>query len=173
MRRASRSDLLPDEEPNPSTSSQRRLQTAGTYFAGRDFERTAAGVPLYLAGDQYPLVRARINDRLENLVFLDTGMIGAAIGLPFSSAEEAEVEVARDISVAGFGIASEMPARPVLCRSIEAAGARRSDLPGVLIGAFRLEHRFGFHIGGLLGDGFVRGGVLTLDFQNMRLTDAH
>ncbi len=136
-------------------------------------ERTAAGVPFYLEGDQYPIVRARINDRLETLLFLDTGMIGAAIGLPFSSAEEAEVEVAKNISGAGFGIASEMQARPFLCRSIEAAGARRSHLPGMLISLFRLEYQFGFHIGGLLGDGFVQGGVLTLDFTDMRLTFSH
>ncbi len=42
MRRASRSNLLPDEEPNPLTSSQRRLHTAGTYFASGDFERSEA-----------------------------------------------------------------------------------------------------------------------------------
>lgn len=39
----------------------------------------------------------------------------------------------------------------------------------MLIGNFRLEHQFGFHIGGLLGDGFVNTGALTLGFGAMRL----
>lgn len=33
----------------------------------------------------------------------------------------------------------------------------------------RLERRFGFRIGGLVGDGFVRAGCLDLDFANGRV----
>jgi hypothetical protein len=40
----------------------------------------------------------------------------------------------------------------------------------MLIGNFRLEHQFSFHVGGLLGDGFVNIGALTLDFGTMHLT---
>lgn len=132
-------------------------------------EALSEGVPFYLAGDQYPLVEARINGTVDTLLFLDTGMIGAALGLPFSTAEAADVEVAAGIAGAGFGIASEMPARPFLCRSLEAAGARRTDLPGMLIGHFRLEHQLGLHVGGLVGDGFVNAGALTLDFTAMHV----
>lgn len=134
-----------------------------------DGERLTSGAPFYLAGEQYPLVDARINDRLDTLLFLDSGMIGAAIGVPFSTAEATEVEVARDIEGTGFGISSAMRARPFICRSLSAAGAKRMGLPGMLIGNFRLEHQFGFRIGGLLGDGFVNTGALTLDFGTMHL----
>jgi hypothetical protein len=34
----------------------------------------------------------------------------------------------------------------------------------MLMANFALERRFGFRIGGLLGDGFVNRGVLELDF---------
>jgi hypothetical protein len=132
-------------------------------------ERLVDGTPLYLAADQYPLVHGRINEQVETLLFLDTGMIGAAAALPFSTAEAANVEVARHIESAGFGVSSAMRARPFLCRSLEAAGARLTDLPGMLIGNFRLEHQFRFHIGGLLGDSFVNVGTLTLDFDTMRV----
>jgi hypothetical protein len=134
-----------------------------------DGERLTSGTPFYLAGEQYPLVDARINDQVDTLLFLDTGMMGAAVGLPFSTAEEAGVEVARDIEGAGFGISSAMRARPFICRSLAVAGAERMGLPGMLIGNFRLEHQFGFRIGGLLGDGFVNTGALTLDFGTMHL----
>jgi hypothetical protein len=128
------------------------------------------GVPFFFAGDQYPLVNARINDRQDTLLFLDTGMIGAAVSLPFSTAEDAEVEIAGHLEGAGFGIASEMQARPFLCRSLEAVGVKRDDLPGMLIGLFRLEQQLGFHIGGLLGHDFVSAGALTLDFAAMRVS---
>jgi hypothetical protein len=96
-------------------------------------------------------------------------MIGAAVALPFSTAEAADVEVARHIEGTGFGISSTLQARPFICRTLEAAGARLTDLPGMLIGNFRLEHQFRFHVGGLLGDGFVNTAALTLDFGSMRV----
>lgn len=79
------------------------------------------------------------------------------------------MEIVPHIEGAGFGIGGEMQARPFLCHSLSAAGAGRSDLPGMLIGHFRLEQQLGFHVGGLLGDGFVNAGALTLDFGSMRL----
>lgn len=127
------------------------------------------GISFYLAGDQYPLVRARVNDRLDALLFLDTGMSGAAAGFPLSIARAADLPLAVAATGEGFGVASTLAARPLLCPVIEAAGLRRHDLPGMLLGRFRLEHRFGFRIGGLLGDGFVNRSALSLDFGRMRL----
>lgn len=69
---------------------------------------------------------------------------------------------------------SSQPPTSVACTSptsisLPGAGVDRCDLPGMLMGHFGLEQRFGFHIGGLLGDGFVNAGALTLDFGAMRL----
>jgi hypothetical protein len=128
-----------------------------------------AGTPFYLAGDHYPLVPARINDRLDILLFLDTGMSGAAAGFPISTARAAELEVALGIEGEGFGVDHSLAAQPLLCRSLEVAGLRREHLIGMLLPSFRLERRFGFRIGGLLGDGFINAAALTLDFDAMRL----
>jgi len=160
-----------DREVVPSFRNKQLYERALRLLCRRegDGERLKSGTPFYLAGEQYPLVDARVNDRLETLLFLDTGMIGATVGLPFSTAEAADVEVARDIEGAGFGISSAMRARPFICRTLAAAGAERLGLPGMLIGNFHLEHQFSFCIGGLLGDGFVNTGALTLDFGTMNL----
>lgn len=128
--------------------------------------RLAAGEPLYLAGEQYPLVEARLNDRLDTLLFLDTGMSGAALALPLSTARLANVDLALDQEGEGYGVGQALQAQPIRCRSLSAAGRTRRDLAGMLIRGFKLERRFGFRIGGLLGDGFVRGGLLELDFAN-------
>ena len=37
----------------------------------------------------------------------------------------------------------------------------------MLLARFRLEHQFGFPLGGLLGDGFIGNGRLRLDFAAM------
>ena len=41
---------------------------------------------------------------------------------------------------------------------------------GMLLARFRLEHQFGFRIGGLLGDGFIGNGRLRIDFAAMRVS---
>ncbi len=122
------------------------------------------GEPLYLAGEQYPLVGARLNDRLDTQLFLDTGMSGATIALPLSTARLAEVDVALEARGTGYGVASTLDAHPMRCREVRAAGSIQHDVDGMLMAAFTLERRFGFRIGGLLGDGFVNRGVLELDF---------
>lgn len=131
--------------------------------------RLTAGEPLYLAGEHYPLVEARVNDRLDTLLFLDTGMSGAALALPASTARLAGValDVARE--GVGYGVGQALEAQPIRCRSLTAAGATRWDLLGMVIDRFKLERRFGLRIGGLVGDGFVRGGCLELDFPGGRV----
>lgn len=70
------------------------------------------GAHFYLAGDHYPLVPARINDRLGTLLFLDTGMSGAAAGFPLTTARVAELEVALGIEGEGFGVDHSLAAQP-------------------------------------------------------------
>jgi hypothetical protein len=127
------------------------------------------GTPFYLASDQYPLIPARINDRLDTLLFLDTGMAGTGIALPMSTAQAANVEVLVDAEGIGYGVQNTLSATPIVCRSVSAAGIEHRDLGGMLLARFRLEHQFGFRIGGLLGDDFIGNGRLRLDFAAMRV----
>jgi hypothetical protein len=127
------------------------------------------GAPFYWAADQYPLVPARLNDRLDTLLFLDTGLSGTAFGLSLSSAQAAEVELVDTTKGVGYGVQHQFQAHALRCQSLSAAGRTRQGLVGMLLQPFRLEHRFGFRIGGLLGDGFVDGRCLWLDFTRMRI----
>jgi hypothetical protein len=49
-------------------------------------EGDEVGTPSYWAADRYPLVAARLNDRLDALLFFDTGLSATAFGLSRSSA---------------------------------------------------------------------------------------
>jgi hypothetical protein len=132
-------------------------------------EPRAVGSSFFWAAGQYPLVPVKLNERLETLLFLDTGMIGAAVGLPLSIARAAEVQVAVGASGVGFAVDRSLQAQPILCPSVAAMGVRRDNLPGMLLGQFRLERQLGFRIGGLLGDGFVNMGRLHMDFRAMAI----
>jgi hypothetical protein len=127
------------------------------------------GSPFYWAADQYPLVPARLNDRLDTLLFLDTGVSGTAFGLSLSSAQAAEVELVDPTKGGGYGVQHQFHAHALRCQSLSAAGHTRQNLIGMLLQPFRLEHRFGFRIGGLLGDGFIDGRCLWLDFIRTRI----
>jgi hypothetical protein len=142
---------------------RRRLQLGGD-------QPVDSGTAFYLASDQYPLVPARINDRLDTLLFLDTGMAGTGVALPMSSARAANVEVLVDAEGIGYGVQNTLSATPIVCRSVSAAGIERHNLAGMLLARFRLEHQFGFRIGGLLGDGFIGKGRLRIDFAAMRVS---
>lgn len=133
-------------------------------------ERPGPGVPFYWAGEHYALVEARIDDRLDTLLFLDTGMVGAAFRITPAMAEHAGLESGATRTHAGFAIAHQLAARPVRAQAIEAAGARRERLDGMLVAAFRLERAFGFRVSGLLGQDFIAGGSLDLDLAHMRVS---
>ncbi|KAA6184329.1 hypothetical protein F2Q65_12765 [Thiohalocapsa marina] len=127
------------------------------------------GSPLYLAANQYPLLEGRLNDRINTLLFLDTGLSGTGLALPLSTAGAADVDVLVDAEGVGFGIQNRLSALPFVCDSVAAAGARRQRIGGMLLRQFRLERQFGFRIGGLLGDGFIGNGRLRLDFGTMQV----
>ena len=144
----------------------RRELRLGDATGGNGHER---GKPFFWAADQYPLVPARLNDRLDTLLFLDTGLSGTAFGLSLSLAQAAEVELVDTTKGVGYGVQHQLQAHALRCQSVSAADYRRQNLIGMLLQPFRLERRFGFRIGGLLGDGFIDGCCLWLDFTQMRI----
>lgn len=102
-------------------------------------------------------------------MILDTGMSGAALALPASTARLAGVDLDLARDGVGYGVGQALEAQPIRCRSLTAAGATRWDLLGMVIDRFKLERRFGLRIGGLVGDGFVHGACLELDFPRGRV----
>jgi hypothetical protein len=123
------------------------------------------GVPLYLGGALSPLVQARLNDRLECLLLLDTGMTGTALALPPATARLMDLDLNQSPVGRRYGVGASRHARPITLGELTALGVTRGDMPAVLTDALDLEHRLGFRVGGLLGQGFLEGGVLELDLR--------
>lgn len=104
------------------------------------------------------------------MMFLDTGMAGAAVVVPRSSADAARITSIDVTPQTGHGGGGEVQGRFVRLDRV-CLGLTCSDhVEGLVLEDFPLELQFGFRIGGLIAQDFFRGSALTLDFGTMSLT---
>jgi predicted aspartyl protease len=129
-----------------------------------------SSVPFWLAGDHYVVAWGNINREHPVLMFIDTGMTGAAFAAPLSTAMEAALPVSVGDGATGYGGGGTVRAAPLVLSELWLGAAGQSGLSGLLLDAFPLERQFGFRIGGLLAHDFFRPYRLTLDFTRMELS---
>jgi len=130
-------------------------------------EPGGASLALYLAGTHYPLVEARLPGGQWVLLFLDTGMAGAAVALAPSVARQTEL-LGAGAAVLGQGGGGAVAGQPVRLGGLQLNGTTYGDLDALVLEQFPIERRFGARIGGLLGHDFFRGRRLVLDFSRSR-----
>jgi hypothetical protein len=104
------------------------------------------------------------------LLVLDSAMAGTDFAMPEAIARAAAMETRSerrlDIGMGGGGAVTGRRGR---IRWLGLDRVSRSGPEGLSMQAFPLETRFGFPVHGLLGHGFFRDCVLTLDFARMRI----
>ncbi len=130
-----------------------------------------AGAPMYLTPGRQLLTEARVNSTLPTLVFVDTGMSGAAFAAPASTVQAARLALPEVDPVAAHG-GGGAAGIPFVLPELEAGGCRREHVNSVLLPRFPLERQYGFRIGGLLAHDFFRDKCLTLQFDRMRIAIA-
>jgi len=126
-------------------------------------------VDFWLAGDLRVVVEARLDGDCRTLLFLDTGMAGAAVAVPVSTWRLLGSPMDGSGLHAGVGAGGGVRAARFMLDSLRLGEELTRHLPGLILGAFPLERRFGFRIGGLLGHDFFRNRVVTLDFRRMQM----
>ena len=124
----------------------------------------------WITGSHYIVACGKISDDTSTLMFLDTGMAGAAFAVPRSTAEAAKMISIADTSQTGHGGGGEMQGTAVHLDRGCLGFACREHVQGILLEDYPLELQFGFRIGGLIAHDFFRNSALTLDFGNMSLT---
>ena len=142
---------------------------------GADTEPRATGaehalVPFWLAGDHYMVAWGTINQMYSTMIFIDTGMAGAAFAAPRSTAQGAGLRLARGLRETGFGGGGAVRTVPFLVDALQLGRVCQRHLNGMMLDAFPLERQFGFRIGGLLAHDFFRQYVVDIDFARMTLT---
>lgn len=130
------------------------------------------GMRFWLAGSHYIVACGRVSESPQSLMFLDTGMAGAAFAIQRSTAEAITIASIADTPQMGQGGGGEVQGRPVRLHSACLGPACRENVEGFLLEDFPLELQFGFRIGGLIAHNFFRDSVLNLDFGTMSLTVA-
>jgi len=131
-----------------------------------------SGMRFWIAGSHYIVTCAQISEGAQSLMFLDTGMAGAAFALPRSTADATRVTSLADKPQRGHGGGGEVQGRSVRLDKVCLGSACCENVEGILLEEFPLEVQFGFRIEGLIAHNFFRGCVLTLDFGRMTMTVA-
>jgi hypothetical protein len=129
-----------------------------------------SGMRFWIAGSHYIVVCGKVSENTRSLMFLDTGMAGAAFAVPRSTADAAKIISIADTSQTGHGGGGEVQGRAVRLDRVCLGPACREHVDGILLEDFPLELQFGFRIGGLIAHDFFRDSALTLDFGKMSLT---
>lgn len=126
-------------------------------------------IPFWMAGDHFMLVRGFCEAR-EMLMFLDTGLGGAAFTCPRSTLRECGFSLDKRNRFFGLGGGGSFRSIPFVVGSLQLGNIEEKNLHGIY-GAFppALERNFGFRIGGLISHEFFKHHNVVFDFSNMRL----
>jgi hypothetical protein len=141
--------------------------------ASADFERQAAArkdvvTPMWLIGDHFIFVRARVNDGPERLFNVDTG--GAGVGVMPSPLTVADSHVTLDTAHAGEGMGGGGMVKIVpLKAKVTFASIERADVPGTYTPEGNQYGIFPTDVGGTLSHLFFRPYAVTFDFVAMKL----
>ncbi len=153
------------------TTGVLRLQRCGEATAERQTSPSdSISIPFWLAGDHYLVAWGAINTCHPSLMFIDTGLTGAALVASRSTVQGAELELRKDHRSTAYGGGGAVGAIPFEVDELSLGEVRQRHVTGIVLDAFPLERQFGFRIGGLLAHDFFRRYTLTLDFARMQLT---
>jgi len=130
----------------------------------------AIEVPFMMADDHFMLAEGSLNDGPSTLFFVDSGLGGGAFTCPASTLKAAGIERGSTQTVEGQGGGGSLSAWPFDVASLSLGAARLKNLQGIA-GPFppQLEWAYGFRIGGLISDGFLRAYAVTFDFDRMMI----
>ena len=127
-------------------------------------------VPFWMAADHIMVVHGNVNDILNTMFIVDTGLAGAGFTCPESTMVSAGILI-NGKPIDGTGGGGTVKASPILIRRISIPeGIVRDSVMGYF-GVFphSLENGFGFHIGGLISHTYLNNYEITFDFKNMKL----
>lgn len=149
------------EQPDAArTASLKDTYRAEGYFAS----------PFWLASDHFMLAKGRANGSSESLYFIDTGLAGMAFTCPKSTIRECGFTLKKSEGFYGSGGGGKWKSLPFDIQSLSLGGINEKNMHGVS-GAFptKIEHIFGFRIGGLISHEFFRNHMVVFDYTNMTM----
>jgi predicted aspartyl protease len=129
----------------------------------------SVAVPFWMAGDHYMVAWGRIDKAPPALLFVDTGLAGAAVTLAESAIKEAGIQLTQKEAGEGLGAGGKVKVVPFVVRELSLGKVTERNVRGVYLGSFPLEDAMGFRIAGIISHGFLRPYALTFDFRGMRL----
>ena len=152
----------------PTSANQQRMESRLTSVG-------AKAIPFWLINTHYIVTWGQVNDLDPMLLFVDTGLAGAAFTAPEDVLERAGISVdwsKAEEGIGGGGVVEEVDIA-IERLSLGAGGdevvghnllGKVSEYPPSVLG-----DTLGFRLGGLISHQFFRGYAVTLDFEAMNL----
>jgi predicted aspartyl protease len=139
----------------------------------KQFTETLSGkkvvVPFWMASDHFMIGWGRVERLPPTLLFVDTGLVGAAVKLAESVIKEAGIKLEEDKASEGAGGGGTLRIVPYTVHQVSFGDIKEENVPGVYDGPFPSENSFGFHLAGMVGHDFFKPYAVTFDFKNMQI----
>ena len=126
-------------------------------------------VPFWIAGDHFMVGWGRVETMPPMLLFVDSGLAGAAVKLAESVIKEAGIKLEEDKAYEGAGGGGKLKIVPYAVRQLSFGELQEHNIPGLYDGPFPWETSFGFFLAGMVGHDFFKPYAVTFDFKNMQI----
>ena len=120
--------------------------------------------------DHFMLARGRVNNAMELLFLIDTGLAGMGFTCPKSTLKEGRFVLKKAQANSGLGGGGKIQSIPFDVESLSLGGIVERNIHG-LYGPFppAIEHSYGLRIGGLISHEFFRNHTVIFDYSKMTL----
>jgi len=126
-------------------------------------------VPFRIASDHFMVGWGRVETIPPALLFVDTGLAGAAVKLAESVIKEAAIKLEGDKASEGAEGGGKLKIVPYTVRRLSFGDIQEDNVAGLYDGPFPWENAFGFHLAGMVGHDFFKPYAVTFDFEDMQI----
>jgi tetratricopeptide (TPR) repeat protein len=126
-------------------------------------------VPFLIAGDHFMVAWGQANAIPPSLYFADSGLAGAGVKLAESTLKEAGIKLDESKATEGQGGGGALKTIPYTVNQFSVGDITEHNVAGLYDGPFPWENAFGFRLGGMFGNDFLKPYAVTFDFIGMRI----
>jgi hypothetical protein len=126
-------------------------------------------LPIWLAGDHFPVTPGSINNSKPFMIFVDTGYIGGIFKSAPSTLKMCGLVLDEDHAEKGVGAGGAFTMTPFKINEFALGAAKETNGTGTFEGVFTWEFTYGFFLGGMTGQDFFKPYAMTFDYPGMRI----
>ncbi len=132
-------------------------------------EKKGVMVPIWLEGDHFIVTWGKVEALPPSLLFVDSGLAGAAVKLSEAAIKKAGIEMNEAGATIGAGGAGTFRTVPFTVKTFTLGPIEVHDIPGIYDGPLDWSAGWPFEVDGMVGHDFLRNYAVTFDFDHMAM----